>query len=184
MKETMKTQTCRVRAIAKPKMVRTSKRRQRYMVPFRHVRRTRSCSDLGGHRCRPKFPPGWTGGSRKDDAESPALGLVCKAMDQLGGNENDKDEVLAGPKETTKRPRQHSQYVGGSGGTGKSWVIKAMQTVLSIKSAQRVVITAISGMAAVGIGGNTIHSAIGLTFKDRDDQIQDNMPHERCKQRW
>ena len=82
-----------------------------------------------------------------------ALGLVCKAMDQLGGNENDKDEVLAGPKETTKRPRQHSQYVGGSGGTGKSWVIKAMQTVLSIKSAQRVVITAISGMAAVGIGG-------------------------------
>ena len=30
-----------------------------------------------------------------------ALGLVCEAMDQLGGNE---DEVLTGPKDTTKQP--------------------------------------------------------------------------------
>jgi len=109
-----------------------------------------------------------------------ALGLVCEAM----------DEVPSGPMEITKRPRPrpHFQYVGGSGGTGKSWAIKAIQTVFSVKSVlKEMVITATSGTAAAGIGGNTIHSAIGLTFKDRDGQQQDNMPRvtdERRKQRW
>ena len=49
------------------------------------------------------------------------------------------------------------------------------------------VITATSGMAAAGIGGNTVHSAIGLTFRDRDGRVQDNMPlvsDERRKQWW
>jgi ATP-dependent DNA helicase PIF1 len=57
-----------------------------------------------------------------------------------------------------------------------------MQTVLSIKTHKEW--SSRPHTAAAGIGGNTIHSAIGLTFKDRDDQIQDNMPHERRKQRW
>jgi hypothetical protein len=117
-----------------------------------------------------------------------ALGLVCEAMDQLGGNGNDEDEALTGREETTRRHRQHFQYVGGSGGTGKSWLIKAIQTVFAIKNAQKeMVITATSGTAAAGIGGNTVHSAIGLTIQDRDGQVQDNMPqvsHERLKQRW
>ena len=70
-------------------------------------------------------------------------------MDQLDSNENDEDEVLTAPKDTTKRPSQHFQYLGGSGGTGKSWVIKAMQTVFSIKRAQKeMVIMATSGTAA------------------------------------
>src|SRR5467141_3889428 len=36
-------------------------------------------------------------------------------------------------------------------------------------------------------GGNTIHSTIRLTFKDRDGQVQEDMPQisdERRKQRW
>jgi hypothetical protein len=63
-----------------------------------------------------------------------------------------------------------------------------MQTVFSIKNAQKeMAITARSEMAAAGTGGNTIHSAIGLTFKDSDGQVQDNMPQVsdgRRKQRW
>jgi PIF1-like helicase len=118
-----------------------------------------------------------------------ALGLACEAMDQLSGNGGDEeDEVPSTSTGTTKRHRPHFQYVGGSGGTGKSWAIKAIQTVLSVKRVQKeMVITATSGTAAAGIEGNTIHSAIGLTFKDRDGQQQDNMPmvsDERRKQRW
>jgi PIF1-like helicase len=116
-----------------------------------------------------------------------ALGLVCEAMDQLGGNENEEDKVFTEPRKTIKA-QQHLQYIGGSGGTGKSWVIKAIQTVLSIKRAgKEMVITATSGTAAAGIGGNTIHSAIGLTFQDADSQVQCNMPRvgdERRNQRW
>jgi hypothetical protein len=86
-------------------------------------------------------------------------------LNRLHGN--DEGEVLAGPG--TKGPRDHFQYVGGSGGTGKSWLIKAIQTVIDIKGVKKeMVITATSGTVAAGIGGNTIHSAIGLTFKDRD----------------
>ena len=63
-----------------------------------------------------------------------------------------------------------------------------MQTVFSIKRTQKeMVITATSGTAAAGISGNTVHSAIGLTFRDRDGRVQDNMPlvsDERRKQRW
>ena len=70
----------------------------------------------------------------------------------------------------------------------KSWVIKAMETVFTIKGIKKgMVITATSGTAAAGIGGNTIHSTIGLTFKDRDGQVQEDMPQisdEKRKQRW
>jgi ATP-dependent DNA helicase PIF1 len=76
----------------------------------------------------------------------------------------------------------------GSGGTGKPWVIKAILTVLSINNAQKeMVIMATSGTATAGIGGNTIHSAIGLKFTDSDGQLQENMPEvtdETRKQRW
>ena len=41
---------------------------------------------------------------------------------------------------------------------------------------KEMVITATSGTAAVGIGGNIIYSTIGLTFKDRDGQVQEDMP--------
>ena len=49
------------------------------------------------------------------------------------------------------------------------------------------VITATSGTAAARIGGNTIHSTTGHMFKDRDGQVQEDMPQisdEKRKQRW
>jgi hypothetical protein len=108
-----------------------------------------------------------------------ALGLVCEAMDKLETGNSEED----GPQ-----PQQHLQYVGGSGGTGKSWFIQAIERVFTIKSVrEEMVITAMSGTAAAGIDGNTLHSALGLTFKDRADQGQENMPTvstERSKQRW
>jgi hypothetical protein len=66
-----------------------------------------------------------------------ALGLVCEAMDQLCDHRNNEDDVLTGPKEATKGCSQHFQYVGGSGGTGKSWVIEAMQAVFAVKGIKK-----------------------------------------------
>ncbi|KAK1625429.1 PIF1-like helicase-domain-containing protein [Colletotrichum phormii] len=51
----------------------------------------------------------------------------------------------------------------------------------------RLVITATSGTAAAGIGGTTIHSAVGLTFKDQDGQTSDTTltaSLDKAKQRW
>ena len=104
-----------------------------------------------------------------------ALGLVCEALDIV------TDET-AGPD------HQHLQYIGGGGGTGKSWLIAAIKDVFAAKGASnQIVITATSGTAAAGIGGNTIHSAVGLAFKDQDGAAMENIPPatiERSKQRW
>ena len=104
-----------------------------------------------------------------------ALGLVCEALDTV------TDET-AGPD------NQHLQYIGGGGGTGKSWLIAAIKDVFAAKGASnQIVITATSGTAAAGIGGNTIHSAVGLAFKDQDGAAMENIPPatmERSKQRW
>jgi hypothetical protein len=49
-----------------------------------------------------------------------ALGLVCEALDTVS------DET-AGPE------HQHLQYIGGGGGTGKSWLIAAIKEVFAAK---------------------------------------------------
>lgn len=99
------------------------------------------------------------------------LGLVCEALDTDTGPDH-----------------QHLQYIGGGGGTGKSWLIAAIKDVFAAKGASdHIVITTMSGTAAAGIGGNTIYSAIGLAFKDQDGAAMENIPlvtMERSKQRW
>ena len=71
--------------------------------------------------------------------------------------------------------------------TGKSWLIAAIKEVFAAKGvSNQIVITATSGTAAAGIGGNTIHSAVGLAFKDQDGVAMENIPPatmERSKQR-
>ncbi|KAF6786401.1 DNA repair and recombination protein, partial [Colletotrichum musicola] len=54
-------------------------------------------------------------------------------------------------------------------------------------ASSRLVITATSGTAAAGIGGTTIHSAVGLTFKDQDGVSSDTTMTanlDKAKQRW
>ena len=53
-----------------------------------------------------------------------ALGLVCEAMDKVQGGSSDDDGT---------QPQQHLQYVGYSGGTGKSWFIEALRRVFLVK---------------------------------------------------
>nr|XP_036574312.1 DNA repair and recombination protein [Colletotrichum truncatum]XP_036582385.1 DNA repair and recombination protein [Colletotrichum truncatum]KAF6780724.1 DNA repair and recombination protein [Colletotrichum truncatum]KAF6791089.1 DNA repair and recombination protein [Colletotrichum truncatum] len=66
-----------------------------------------------------------------------ALSLICEALDER----------------TNGADRQHLQYVGGGGGTGKSWLIDTVKEVFAAKGASsRLVITATSGTAAAGIG--------------------------------
>ncbi|KAL0929219.1 DNA repair and recombination protein [Colletotrichum truncatum] len=101
-----------------------------------------------------------------------ALSLICEALDER----------------TNGADRQHLQYVGGGGGTGKSWLIDTVKEVFAAKGASsRLVITATSGTAAAGIGGNTIHSAVGLAFRDADGATVEPMLSnnlEKAKERW
>ncbi|KAL0929935.1 DNA repair and recombination protein [Colletotrichum truncatum] len=66
-----------------------------------------------------------------------ALSLICEALDER----------------TNGADRQYLQYVGGGGGTGKSWLIDTVKEVFAAKGASsRLVIMVTSGTAAVGIG--------------------------------
>ena len=56
-------------------------------------------------------------------------------------------------------------YVGGEGGVGKSQVIKAVITGMDlIKRKNEVILLAPTGAAADNIGGNTIHTALGISI--------------------
>ncbi|KAF6795842.1 DNA repair and recombination protein [Colletotrichum musicola] len=58
---------------------------------------------------------------------------------------------------------------------------------VALRLPHQLVVTATSGTAAAGIGGTTIHSALGLSFKDVDGRIVApgaNANEERLRQRW
>jgi hypothetical protein len=117
-----------------------------------------------------------------------ALGLICEAMDRAEEAPDKTTDDDGGHRTGGPRQTQHLQYIGGSGGTGKSWLIDTLKEVFAAKGAsKRIVITATSGTAAAGIGGNTIHSALGLAFKAQDGGDMESLPPanlERHRQRW
>ncbi|KAJ8495889.1 hypothetical protein ONZ45_g12679 [Pleurotus djamor] len=58
-------------------------------------------------------------------------------------------------------------YIGGMGGTGKSQVLKALLEFFRLRGeSSRILVVAPTGNAAVIIGGQTYHSAFGITQKD------------------
>ena len=62
--------------------------------------------------------------------------------------------------------RQHFQYVGGEGGTGKSRVIHAIKDMFRLKDVPHtLLLTGASGNAAALIGGVTLHSAANIGFE-------------------
>jgi hypothetical protein len=79
--------------------------------------------------------------------------------------------------------RQHFQYVGGEGGTGKSRVIHAIKDMFRLKDGPHtLLLTGASGNAAALIGGVTLHSATNIGFEDRAAKTK-NIPEEE-KLRW
>ncbi|KAK4118967.1 hypothetical protein N657DRAFT_550072, partial [Parathielavia appendiculata] len=59
--------------------------------------------------------------------------------------------------------RQHFQFVGGEGGTGKSRVIHAIKDMFRLKDGlHTLILTGASGNAAALIGGVTLHSAANI----------------------
>ena len=72
-------------------------------------------------------------------------------------------------------------YVGGEGGVGKSQVIKAVITGMDlIKCKNEVILLVPTGAAADNIGGNTIHTALGISIaKKQKPQVS-----PRVKELW
>ncbi|KAH7190414.1 hypothetical protein DER44DRAFT_753229 [Fusarium oxysporum] len=66
--------------------------------------------------------------------------------------------------------KQHLQYVGGEGGTGKSRVIHAIKDMFRLKDGlHTLLVTGASGNAAALIGGVTLHSACNIGFEDKTE---------------
>jgi hypothetical protein len=79
--------------------------------------------------------------------------------------------------------RQHFQYVGGEGGTGKSRIIHAIKDMFRLKDGlHTLLLTGASGNAAALIGGVTLHSAANIGFEDRVAKTKNISEEEKL--RW
>jgi hypothetical protein len=79
--------------------------------------------------------------------------------------------------------KQHFQYVGGEGGTGKSRVIHAIKDMFRLKGGlHTLLLTGASGNAAALIGGVTLHSAANIPFEGRAATTK--IVSEEEKVRW
>ncbi|KAL6406058.1 hypothetical protein AUP68_10619 [Ilyonectria robusta] len=79
--------------------------------------------------------------------------------------------------------KQHLQYVGGEGGTGKSRVIHAIKDMFRLKGGlHTLLVTGASRNAAALIGGVTLHSASNIGFNDRTETTRNISEEEKL--RW
>jgi hypothetical protein len=79
--------------------------------------------------------------------------------------------------------KQHFQYVGGEGGTGKSRTIHAIKDMFRLKDVvHTLLLTGASGNAAALIGGVTLHSALNIAFHGRTGVIKNVSEEEKL--RW
>jgi hypothetical protein len=79
--------------------------------------------------------------------------------------------------------RQHFQYVGGEGGTGKSRGIHAIKDMFRLKGGlHTLLLTGASGNAAALIGGVTLHSAANIGFEGRAAKTKNTSEEEKL--RW
>jgi ATP-dependent exoDNAse (exonuclease V) alpha subunit len=84
------------------------------------------------------------------------------------------------PYDCSKRD-QLLMYVGGEGGTGKSRIIKAIVTAMRIlKREHEVILMGPTGASADNIGGNTIHTALGMSIGAK----QNRTPPQRIQRLW
>jgi hypothetical protein len=68
---------------------------------------------------------------------------------------------------------QHSVFVTGSAGTGKSYMLKELRRQLELHYGPgKVFTTATTGVAASNIGGTTIHFFSGLEVRSGSDRVQ------------
>lgn len=93
------------------------------------------------------------------------------------------DEALSWkdyPYDSSKRDQMFA-YLGGEGGTGKSFVVRALKAVLTLLQREHeIIVTAPTGCAADNIDGNTYHTALGLSF---DNQPRKS-PLRRIQRLW
>jgi hypothetical protein len=79
--------------------------------------------------------------------------------------------------------KQHLQYVGGEGGTGKSRIIQAIKDMFRLKDGlHTLLLTGASGNAAALIGGVTLHSASNIGFDGQNEMIRNVSEEEKL--RW
>jgi ATP-dependent DNA helicase PIF1 len=75
----------------------------------------------------------------------------------------------------------------GSAGTGKSFVLRyVIQELVLLRGPKAVAVTASTGIAAVNLGGETVHAFAGIGFGKGDpERIKKNvMKSEKACQRW
>jgi len=76
--------------------------------------------------------------------------------------------------------RQHFQYVGGKGGTGKSRVIHAIKDMFRLKDGlYTLLLIGVSGNAAALIGGVTLHLVANIGFKSINGTIRNILEEEK-----
>jgi len=71
-------------------------------------------------------------------------------------------------KPALEKDEQFLLYVGGEGGTGKSWVIEAVRLGMKLLEREKeVLVIAPTGNAAKHVGGSTIHTGLDVAVRNR-----------------
>ena len=116
------------------------------------------------------------------------LGVLDSIVSQFNININEEQERafrIIGTHMAIGSSNQLTMYVGGVGGTGKSHIINALVELFDrCGEPESMVLTAPTGIAALLIGGYTIHSM--MSMRDRDKSISDsdiNQLHETWRMR-
>jgi PIF1-like helicase len=130
----------------------------------------RCADDLASGVKHYKIEPDPTADDKDDDALPYYYGDEEPNLNE--GQRNVAHKALAG----------YSLYIGGSGGTGKSYTINLVIKMME-RDGKRAVILAPTGIAAYHIGGRTIDSFLGMRIEDTGDPKKDiwELAQSRCK---
>jgi hypothetical protein len=96
------------------------------------------------------------------------MGVVCTALDALVGSFSFEQRYVY---EAVRKG--WNMAIIGRAGTGKSYVLGGMKTTFMAADIDRRLFTSMSGVSAVGIGGQTFHGATGFPVV-REEFVREN----------
>lgn len=121
-------------------------------------------------------------------SDTPKVHVSQLTMAMLEEANKDREEPLTGQqlKAILLAAQGHNLFISGGGGTGKSFLLRELSQLLRVREQRVVYMTATTGVAALHIGGMTIHSFGGIGYGEgtAQDLLSKVRKSRRAAGRW